>query len=323
MKNDIGKTSNKNIITVLNKHRQMLSDGVRNKLLYEAIKKNITSQTSFLDIGAGTGIWAILAAKLGARRVVAVEIEDCLIPIINQQAKENGVYDKIEIIHAHSDSLSIKGKFDLIVSELFGDDVFEDNTLESFINIQNRFLAPNGILIPQKIALFAVPSQIENSTLSIPEELPLSCDFFKSIYLNFPQIIPFIERQNIKFLAAPKKLTEIDFKKTDGPYNTTDLSASWSLENINESNAIITFYRSYFTDSEILNNFESKSWGSTIYEYVPFEASAGEIRFNLNMELKKKNWSVSLQSSKNIQKQIFSPVFATGHIKMLQAKNIK
>jgi len=67
---------------VLNYHQNMLADGIRNKLLYEAIRRNVTSGTSFLDIGAGTGVWAILAAKLGAKRVVAVEIEECLIPII-------------------------------------------------------------------------------------------------------------------------------------------------------------------------------------------------------------------------------------------------
>ena len=107
---------------VLNFHQTMLADGVRNKLLYKAIKQHVNTETSFLDIGAGTGVWAILAAKLGAKRVVAVEIEECLIPVIYKHAQENGVANRIEIIHANSNDVKIRGKFDVIVSELFGHD---------------------------------------------------------------------------------------------------------------------------------------------------------------------------------------------------------
>src|SRR4051812_25376952 len=66
---------------ILNYHGLMLSDGVRNELLYRAITKNVRPGKSFLDIGAGTGVWAILAAKLGAERITAVEVEESLIPV--------------------------------------------------------------------------------------------------------------------------------------------------------------------------------------------------------------------------------------------------
>jgi len=107
---------------VLQYHRLMLGDAVRNKLIAKAIKQVVNENTNFLDIGAGSGIWAILAAKLGAKRVVAVEIEESLIPFIHKHAQENGVANKIEIIHGKSDDVKIKGKFDVIVSELFGGD---------------------------------------------------------------------------------------------------------------------------------------------------------------------------------------------------------
>ena len=53
---------------VLNYHALMLADGLRNQLLYKAIKQNVNAETNFLDVGAGAGVWAILAAKLGAKR---------------------------------------------------------------------------------------------------------------------------------------------------------------------------------------------------------------------------------------------------------------
>src|SRR6059036_2728125 len=102
---------------LLNYHARMLSDGVRNELLKRAIKRSVNKNTTFLDVGAGSGVWAIVAAKLGAKRSVAVEIEEALIPIIFKHAQENGVADRVEIVHGNIDDVKFTGKFDVIVCE--------------------------------------------------------------------------------------------------------------------------------------------------------------------------------------------------------------
>ena len=52
---------------------------------------------SVLDLGAGSGVWAVLAARLGARRVVAVEREAVLVPVIEALAREAGVAERVEV----------------------------------------------------------------------------------------------------------------------------------------------------------------------------------------------------------------------------------
>ncbi|MBI3099863.1 MAG: 50S ribosomal protein L11 methyltransferase [Planctomycetes bacterium] len=69
-------------------HRTMLADPVRNRAFFEALRRSVTSRSRVLDVGAGTGIWAIAAARLGARRVVAIEKERLLIPLIRRLAEE-------------------------------------------------------------------------------------------------------------------------------------------------------------------------------------------------------------------------------------------
>lgn len=303
---------------VLPYHQQMLADGVRNKLLYEAIKKNVTSETNFLDIGAGTGIWAILAAKLGAKRVVAVEIEESLIPIIFRHAQENGVADKIEIIHAHSNDMKIRGKFNLIVSEIFSVDAFGEATIKSFVKLRNRFLAPNGVLIPQKLAMFAVPVRVENSIQDLPAELPIKCDFFKSLKFNYPQNFSLSDRHRIKFLAEPQKFIEVDFRTIESNPSLQNLSLSWKLDNLSEANAFATFTHSFFTDEIKMDAFDSQSWNTTIYEFQPFQFAAGKIKFDLSLAQKKENWSVSLPSNPEIKPQNYSPVFAFARVRMAQ-----
>ncbi len=306
------------IPSVLHYHQLMLSDGVRNKLLFEAIKSCVSSATSFLDVGAGTGAWAILAAKLGAKRVVAIEIEECLIPIIYNHAKENGVADKIEIIHGNSDHVKIRGKFDVIVSELFGGDVFGETTINSFISLRKQFLAPSGILIPQKLAMYAVPSRVEKSIQDIPAELPIKSDFLKSLKMNYSQSISLAERARIKFLAEPQKLIEVDFRTVENPPSLTDLSLNWKLDNLSEANAFVVFNHSTFTDQIKMDSFASQSWGATIYEFQPFEQNSGEIKFTLTLNAEKGNWTVNLLSHPEIKTQGFSPIFAFARTRMAQ-----
>src|SRR5262249_31393568 len=58
---------------LLKSHESMLADVRRNRAFHRALKSCVRSDTCVLDIGSGTGLWAIAAAKLGARRVVAIE----------------------------------------------------------------------------------------------------------------------------------------------------------------------------------------------------------------------------------------------------------
>lgn len=303
---------------ILHYHQQMLSDGLRNKLLFDAIKNHVTNETRFLDVGAGTGVWAILAAKLGAKRVVAIEIEECLIPIIYNHARENGVAHKIEIIHGNSDDVKIRGKFDVIVSELFGDDALGEATINSFISLRERFFAPDGILIPQKLAMYAVPSKVEKSIQDIPADLPIKTNFLKFLKLNYSQNLSLVERPRIKFLAEPQRLVEVDFRTIEKPPSLTNLSLLWKLDNLSKANAFTVFNHSTFTDEIVMDSFASQSWGATTYEFQPFTQASGEIKFNLTINAEKGNWSVNLPLHPEIKAQSFSPIFAFARTRMAQ-----
>src|SRR5436190_14351110 len=259
-------------------HALMLGDAVRNKLLAKAIKQVVNEDTNFLDIGAGTGVWAIYAATLGAKRVVAVEIEESLIPIIFKHAQENGVAGRIEIVHGRSDDVKIRGRFDVIVSELFGGDALGAETISSFIDVRERFLAPGGVLIPQRLEMFAVPAHVERLSVDLPTGLPLKGDFVKAIKLNYPQNLTAIEHERIKFLAEPEKIAEADFRTVSESPPLANLTASWQLKDISKANAIAIFNRSTFADGIEMDTTESQSWGTGVYPFVPFDVNKGELR---------------------------------------------
>lgn len=302
---------------VLQYHQTMLSDGVRNRLLYDAISRNVTGETRFLDIGAGTGVWAILAARLGAKRVVAVEIEECLIPIIYKQAQENGVADRIEIIHGRSDDVKIRGKFDVIVSELFGGAAFSKITMESFVDLRSRFLAPGGVLIPERLALMAAPVHMPRSIKDVPKELSLSCSFFRSLKLNYSQMLSFAEHHKITYLGEPKTLIDIDFRTVTGEVSLKNLTARWEMDKLDQANAVLIFNKSTFSGDVVMNGFWSQSWNSSVYEFVPFDERSGELTFQLTLDENQGNWSVA-SSAPGSKPQTYAPVFAFTRVRMAQ-----
>jgi len=303
---------------VLSYHQTMLADSLRNKLLFKAIKQSVKPGMSFLDIGAGSGVWAVLAAKLGATRVVAIEIEECLIPVIYKHAQENGVADRIEIIHANSNDVKLKGKFDVIVSELFGGDALGAETVRSFVNLRTRFLAPGGVLIPQKLEMFAAPAHVKGSVHEVPAGLPFTTNFLRSLKLNYSLHLTLAERDRVQFLAEPKPLISLDFHRDIDAPSLDNMTASWHVKNLKKANGIVTFNRSTFTDAITMDAFGSKSWGVGVNEFIPFAGKSGEIAFRLTLDQKQSNWSITLPSDPAQPPQNYGPVFAFARMRMAQ-----
>ena len=84
----------------LDVHRLMLSDAARTGSYAEAIRSNehLFKGKVVMDVGSGSGILALLAARAGAKRVYAVEASD-MARTIRLTARENGYGDVIRVLH--------------------------------------------------------------------------------------------------------------------------------------------------------------------------------------------------------------------------------
>lgn len=67
------------------------------KLCLEAIGEHVSNNTSFLDVGTGTGILSIAAAKLGATPIRACDTDAESVAIAVENCKLNSVADQIDI----------------------------------------------------------------------------------------------------------------------------------------------------------------------------------------------------------------------------------
>ena len=87
-----------------------------------ALGRAVSSGSAVFDIGAGSGILSIAAARLGARRVVAVEIDESAGRVARRNVVANGVEDTVVVICA--DGLRcLCGRADVIVANLTSDHI--------------------------------------------------------------------------------------------------------------------------------------------------------------------------------------------------------
>jgi len=138
-------------------YNSMLSDSVRMDAYVEALRRAVRSDSVVLDLGAGTGIFAILARHFGARRVYAIETNSA-IELGKTIARENH-FDQIEFIQALSTSVSLPELATIMVSDLRGVLPMCESHLHSIIDARKRLLAPDGVMIPQSDTVWVAVAQ--------------------------------------------------------------------------------------------------------------------------------------------------------------------
>ena len=132
----------------------MIVDPVRMDRYVRALERAVRPGAIVVDIGTGTGIFALLACRFGARRVYAIEPED-VIQVASEIAAANGCADRIEFIQAMSTSVALPERADVIVSDLAGALPWFSQHIPSVIDARRRLLAPGGVLIPQRDTAWA------------------------------------------------------------------------------------------------------------------------------------------------------------------------
>jgi len=110
------------------------------------------------DIGTGTGIFAMLACRFGARRVYAIEPDDA-IQVARELAAANGFGDRIEFLQEISTKVELPERADVIISDLRGVLPLYERHVLSIADARNRILAPGGRLIPQRDTMWMAVTQ--------------------------------------------------------------------------------------------------------------------------------------------------------------------
>lgn len=91
----------------------------------ELLERYVKKDDEIFDIGCGSGILAIAALKLGAKRALAVDIDDKCIDASHENADLNNLEDKMDIKKGNLLDV-VKGRADLIVSNIIAEIIVDE-----------------------------------------------------------------------------------------------------------------------------------------------------------------------------------------------------
>ena len=135
-------------------HARMLHDDRRTGDYLAALAAAVRPDDVVLDIGTGSGVLAVAAARAGARRVYAVEASD-IAEVAARVFEVNGVQDRVTLLPGWSRQIELPEPADLLVAEVIGNEPLEEEILETTLDARQRLLKPGARLIPHTLTLLA------------------------------------------------------------------------------------------------------------------------------------------------------------------------
>jgi protein arginine N-methyltransferase 1 len=130
----------------VNDYGRMMADPARMTAYTEALQRAVKPGCVVVDVGTGLGVFALLAAKLGARKVYAIDTSPC-IEVAREVVKQNGFSDRIELIHKSVFDIELPEKADVLIGDCRGAFTLFGRNLEIMTRAR-RFLRDGGVMIP-------------------------------------------------------------------------------------------------------------------------------------------------------------------------------
>jgi tRNA/tmRNA/rRNA uracil-C5-methylase (TrmA/RlmC/RlmD family) len=136
-------------------HEEMLKDKVRTESYKNAIEGNPDAfkDKVVLDIGCGTGVLSIFAARAGAKHVYGIDNAD-IVHYAREIVKVNGFQDKITIIQGKMEEIELPvEKVDIIVSEWMGYFLLYESMLDTVLYARDKWLVKDGLILPDRCTM--------------------------------------------------------------------------------------------------------------------------------------------------------------------------
>lgn len=136
-------------------HFPMMADATRNEAYDRALRRAAPGRR-VLDIGAGSGLLAMMAARAGAAKVTTCEVVPAIAAAAREIIHANGFADSITLHAKRSDQLKIGqdlwARANVLVTETFCSALLTEGVLPTIEHAREHLLTPDAVIIPQRAA---------------------------------------------------------------------------------------------------------------------------------------------------------------------------
>ncbi len=275
----------------LYQHEKMLADHLRVDTYHDAIRAHIRPGNTVIDLGTGTGILALYAARQGAT-VYAID-HSSFIGIAQKIAENNGT-DTIKFVRSNSRRFNPPEKVDFIIHEQMGDDLFNENMIQNLLDLKRRALKSTGKVLPGRFELFLEPVALKKQ-YRMPflwekpvtvRDLPQGVDF--SFLRDLPEakefqppgyIRHFLEEAALDFyLCEPEPIMTFDLNEID---TVNAVPKNWqATRRVNRAggfDGFCLFFRADFEkDIQLDTRPGSTHWPNRLFRMPRVEYAVGD-----------------------------------------------
>jgi len=245
----------------------------------EALRRAVTPGCTVFDIGAGPGIFSVLACKYGAARVVAIDPNDS-VELVCEIAEANGCADKISVFRGLSTDYSPPAKADVIVSDIRGTLPLFEGHIAAIADARQRLLAPGGTLIPMRDNLRVALANAAKEYR--PYEKPwLRNKFGVDLSAGHRFVVNAFAKVNLKpanLLSRSETLAVLDYRSMRNPELVTDFDLK--IEEGGTAHGLVLWFDAQLLDGIGFSNAPGEPrqiYGQTLFPFErPIEVAPGD-----------------------------------------------
>lgn len=268
-------------------HHAMLRDHYRVMTYRSAIAAHVAGR-NVVEIGCGTGILSIFAAKAGARKVTAIE-ESSIAELAREMFDANGCSSVIDLRLGNSRDIELDERADVLIHEIIGFDPLNENVLPYVVDARERLLVEGGRLIPHRLEVFCVGIEVTDKQQNKLERSVAEAGQFAGMYgLDFQPLLRRLASANPRSFTRPMelfdganlkrrilteecRLLDIDFYQASAGDFDGSTARTLTIREPGLLGALIVYFRAHLDETMVVSNgpyVPTTSWGHDVRELV-------------------------------------------------------
>lgn len=263
-------------------HFDMMNDHERNTAYLKAIEGSVKDKTVF-EIGTGSGLLAMMAARAGAKHVYTCEKEMPIRNAAQEIIRKNGLQQKITVFDTWSTGVTIPkhipAPVDVLVAEIFGPGLLEEQALYFFEDARTRLLKPGGTIIPQRATMFC--ALFESEDIARRASVHTVCGFDVSLFnglLDDAALQLTLSQFKYRLLSDSIAIKTIDFTTKSSAESLQQLTIQ--ARDTGTCHGVVQWFQLHTDERHVIDTSPFKvrtHWDQQVQVYAnPFTVTAGQ-----------------------------------------------
>jgi tetratricopeptide (TPR) repeat protein len=267
-------------------HIPMMNEEERNLAYYEGLKAAVTPAKTVFEVGTGSGLLAMMAARLGARKVVTCEAVDLVADTAREIVKRNNYQDQVTVLAKPSYEVrlgtDLPEKADVLVHEIFSSELLGEHVLPALEDAKARLLKEGGEVLPAcgSLMIALVSGDELGTELHVDQAFGFDLSAFNAIH---PKKRP-IHREDLPrvLLSGDVEAFRFDFV-AQSQFPPERKRIEIPVTQGGRCYGVIQWIRFEFGQGVVFENHPTRrrpvaSWQHTVYLFdAPVQLEAGEV----------------------------------------------